>query len=177
MSYIDTETGRYGITEQEIRDAHPLTIFPMPFDPPTRFAWVHQMAPPVHDSDTHRIELGEPAMVGDRWQQPWQVIALTAEEIEALRLQRVPQAITRRQGRKALQRTARALPDGGQATLLQLVEEFIAGIEDPALRADAQIEYEADEWEIHNPFLVHVWTTLGGTQRELQDLFSIAATQ
>lgn len=72
----------------------------------------------------------------------------------------VPRQVTRRQGRLALH----------QAGKLQSVEAAIGG------DIEAQIEYEADTWERDNAFLQSMWAQLGGTESELDDLFTLAAT-
>lgn len=78
----------------------------------------------------------------------------------------VPQACTRRQGRLAL------LAHG----YLDDVESLIAAITDPAERRAAQIEYEADTWERSNPVVQSMWSALGGTPEQLDDLFVMAVT-
>lgn len=74
--------------------------------------------------------------------------------------------ITRRQGRLALRR----------ANKLLIVESAINNIADDDARIDAQIEYEADTWELDNPFLQSMWNQLGGTESELNNLFTLAKT-
>ena len=41
----------------------------------------------------------------------------------------------------------------------------------------AQIEYEADTWERGNAFLQAMWVQLGGTEQQLDDLFTLASTK
>jgi len=78
----------------------------------------------------------------------------------------VPSVVTRRQGRLALLNVGK----------LDDVEAAIDAIEDPAQKRAAQIEYEADTWERSNPFLQALWSQLGGTEQELDDLFRLGAT-
>jgi len=78
----------------------------------------------------------------------------------------VPTSCTRRQGRLAL------LAHGH----LDDVEALIAAITDPAERRAAQIEYEADTWERSNPTVQSMWSALGGTPEQLDDLFAMAVT-
>ena len=77
-----------------------------------------------------------------------------------------PSRCTRRQGRLALL----------AAGHLAAVEAAIAAIADPAERMAAQIEYEADTWELGNAFLQQMWAQLGGTPDQLGDLFAMAVT-
>jgi len=78
----------------------------------------------------------------------------------------VPSQCTRRQGRLALL----------DAGMLDAVESAIAAIADPIERMAAQIEYEADTWERDNDFLQAMWSQLGGTPEQLDDLFREAVT-
>jgi len=72
----------------------------------------------------------------------------------------VPQTITRRQGRVALM----------QAGKLDAAEAIVK-----AGGLAAQIEYEAATWERGNAYLQQIWALLGGSDKELDDLFIVAA--
>ena len=72
----------------------------------------------------------------------------------------VPQTITRRQGRLALL----------QAGKLDAAEAIVK-----AGGLAAQIEYEAATWERGNAYLQQIWALLGGSDKELDDLFILAA--
>lgn len=73
----------------------------------------------------------------------------------------VPQAITRRQGRVALM----------QAGKLDAAEAIVK-----AGGLAAQIEYEAATWERGNAYLQQIWALLGGSDKELDALFVLAAS-
>ena len=73
----------------------------------------------------------------------------------------VPQTITRRQGRVALM----------QAGKLDAAEAIVK-----AGGAAAAIEYEAATWERGNAYLQQIWALLGGSDKELDDLFVLAAS-
>lgn len=73
----------------------------------------------------------------------------------------VPQAITRRQGRVALM----------QAGKLDAAEAIVK-----AGGLAAQIEYEAATWERGNEYLQQIWALLGGSDKELDALFVLAAS-
>ena len=73
----------------------------------------------------------------------------------------VPQTITRRQGRLALL----------QAGKLDAAEAIVK-----AGGLAAQIEYEAATWERGNAYLQQIWALLGGSDKELDDLFILAAS-
>lgn len=94
---------------------------------------------------------------------------LTFSEVEELfnkTYNSIPRSCSRRQGRLALL----------QAGYLDSVEQFIASIPDPVQRKAAEIEYESDLWERSNPFLQTAWQSLGGTDNELDSLFTLAVT-
>lgn len=73
----------------------------------------------------------------------------------------VPQTITRRRGRLALL----------QAGKLDAAEAIVK-----AGGLAAQIEYEAATWERGNAYLQQIWALLGGSDKELDDLFVLAAS-
>ena len=72
----------------------------------------------------------------------------------------VPAQVTRRQARLALL----------EADKLDEVEQVV----EQAGRS-AEIEYDADTWSRDNEFLQQLWSDLGGTEAELDDLFIAAA--
>jgi len=102
---------------------------------------------------------------------PSGLVTITKQQADAIIAANQPPApqvttITRRQGRLALRR----------ANKLLIVESAINNIADDDARIDAQIEYEADTWELGNPFLQSMWNQLGGTESELNSLFTLAKT-
>lgn len=78
----------------------------------------------------------------------------------------VPQSCTRRQGQRALLEIGR----------LGDVEAAIESISDPYQKRVAQVEYEAGTWERGSQFLIAMWSQLGGTEEELDELFRSAVT-
>ena len=78
----------------------------------------------------------------------------------------VPHYCTRRQGQRSLLEVGK----------LDAVEAAIASISDPFQKRVAQVEYEAGTWERSNPFLIGMWSQLGGTDEELDGLFRLAVT-
>ena len=91
---------------------------------------------------------------------PSRVFAIEPEPL------RVPHSCTRRQGQRALL----------EAGKLDSVETAISSISDPFQKRVAQVEYEAATWERSNPFLIGMWSQLGGTDEELDGLFRLAVT-
>ncbi|MEY4017014.1 MAG: hypothetical protein RLZZ189_812 [Pseudomonadota bacterium] len=78
--FINTSTLEYPVSESQIRKAFPNTSFPSPFVSPEPYAPVYGEAEPQYNPDTHRVEQGAPAKNGDRWEQVWNVVELSAQE-------------------------------------------------------------------------------------------------
>lgn len=70
--------------------------------------------------------------------------------------------ISRRQGRLALLEIGK----------LEIVEDLIT-----QAGKEAEIEYQADSWNLDNPFLQGLWFALGGSMVELEALFLTASTK
>ena len=69
----------------------------------------------------------------------------------------------------------------GQLALLELgkyhaARAYIDGIQDPAQKLRAEIEWMRPTWERANPFLQAIWAALGGTPEGLDDAFRLAVT-
>ena len=80
--FINTSTLEYPISELQIRQAFANTSFPKPFLAPEPYAPVYGTAEPLYNPDTQRVEQRSPVKKGDRWEQAWDVVALSAVEIE-----------------------------------------------------------------------------------------------
>lgn len=83
MHYINTQTGEYPIEPAQIIAAHPLTLFPVPFEPCEGYSLVQPGTPPAHNADTHKAVELQPEQVDGVWRQAWDVVLLTAHEVEA----------------------------------------------------------------------------------------------
>lgn len=79
----------------------------------------------------------------------------------------VPDRCTRRQGLLAL------LANGITPSQVQALIDAISSETD---RIAAQIEYEANDWERDNPVVQQMWSSLGGTSAQLDDLYRLAVT-
>lgn len=84
----------------------------------------------------------------------------------------IPQQCSGRQGQKALLRT----PYGEDSNMLAAVKALIASIPDDFMREDAELDFNAATWERNNPTLQALWAQLGGTEAQLDDLFTLAVT-
>lgn len=120
-------------------------------------------APPEYDAASQIVEEAALVQIDGAWTQQWAVRDLTPEELKA----RVPTVVTMRQARLALL----------QAGLLSQVEAAIAAIEDAGLSQAVQIEWEyAAEVNREHPWVQSLATALGLTEKQLDDLFNLAAT-
>lgn len=168
--WINTDTEQ-PMDEGAIRAAHPLTVFPHPFVPVEGYEPVFDDDAPLHDALTHELRWGEPQPDGDGvWRRACAVVPLpddvAAANLERARLARVPQMVSRAQGKVALI----------QAGLWAQVLSFVAAIPDPVERAVAEVTlHDTQEWRRDSPFLAQAGAALGLTAEQLDDLFVAAA--
>lgn len=84
MSYIQTHTGAYPLSEQDIRAANPNTSFGTPFTPPSQYAWVFPTPQPAHDAVIRRVQEAAPVLTNKgTWEQRWQIVPRFAEYTDA----------------------------------------------------------------------------------------------
>ena len=82
MSYINTTTNQYPVSEYDIRSEHPSTSFPVPFVPPDNFSWVFPVPQPEHDPITQFVMETSPVLTGlGHYEQTWVVTDLEPEQI------------------------------------------------------------------------------------------------
>lgn len=176
MNYINIQTSqRY--TESEIRALHPTTSFGDPFTPPEDYAYIFPYPRPVHNPVTQYVQQSSPELtILGHYEERWVVVELfatqgdrdaaIAADIEAKRLAAVPFKVTMRQARLALL----------GAGMLSSVNAAIAALSSPQKEA-AQIEWEySQEVERNRGLVLSLGTALGLTARQLDDLFTTAAT-
>ena len=91
MSFAFAHNGvvtEYPIGLIEIQRRFPNTSFPKPLEAAdlTSFGVVNvaDTDQPAFDAQTQRLEEGTPALVDGTWQQVWNVIELTADELQAI---------------------------------------------------------------------------------------------
>ena len=166
MNFLNTNTNEYPVTLAQMQAAYPLTIFPVPFEEDfDDFAYVHATEQPEHDPATHRAVEVDPIELDGEWQQAWEVVALTVQEIEAARRASVPTSVTMRQARLALL----------GAGLLASVDAAIDGLPSPQKEA-ARIEWEyATEVQRSSGLVPMMGAALGLDDAALDALFTEAA--
>ena len=167
--WINTDT-KQPMDEGAIRAAHPLTVFPWPFVPPDGYDSVIDDEAPDHDPVTEQLVCGEPAQVDGQWRRSITVQPLppevVADNLERARLARVPQVVSRAQGKVAL------IKAGLWAQVLALV----AAIPDPVERAVAEVTlHDTQEWRRDSAFLAQAAQALDLTEQQLDELFVTAA--
>ncbi len=166
--WIDKE-GRQ-MSEADIRASNPLTVFPHPFVPVEGYEPVLDDDAPLHDALTHELRWGEPQPDGDGvWRRACAVVPLpddvAAANLEARRLSRVPQVVSRAQGKVALI----------QAGLWPQALAFVAAIPDPVERAVAEVTlHDTQEWRRDSPFLASAAAALDLSEWQLDELFITA---
>ena len=162
-----TTTGVERYTLTDLRRAYPHVLFPVEPTTIELAAYgvypLRVVDPPECDSTAQTLEEATPVQVDGQWTQQWTIRDLTPEERKAS----VPTIVTMRQARLAML----------QAGLLSQVEAAIAAIEDAGQRQAVQIESEyAAEVNRAHPWVQSLATALGLTEKQLDDLFNLAAT-
>ena len=165
--WIDKE-GRQ-MSEADIRASNPLTVFPWPFAPPDGYDSVIDDEAPDHDPVTEQLVCGEPAQVDGQWRRSITVQPLppevVADNLERARLARVPQMVSRAQGKLALI----------GAGLWPAAIAFVDGITDPTQRAYAEVAlHDTQEWRRDSPFLASAAAALDLSEWQLDELFITA---
>lgn len=166
--FINTETNDYPVSLHDLRQAHPLTLFPDDFAGDFEgFAYVQPVDKPEHDAATHKAVEADPVNVDGQWQQAWNVVALTQQEIDDARRAGTPTSCTPAQGLIALY----AL----QSITEEDIATAIAAIPDPVQRYSAQIGYtRATTWERTSATIQALAALLGLSESELDALFIYA---
>lgn len=167
MAYINTTTNAYPVSEQDIRTSHPNTSFPSPFKAPSAYAVVFPAAQPSYNTLTQTIRELSPVLTNKgTWEQQWEVVDLDAEtaaaNVEAARIAAIPVSVSPRQIRQALTRA-------GLRT--QVEAAVVAGDQ------DIKDWWEfATEFQRTNQHVIDMAAVLGVTERQLDDLWTLAGS-
>ena len=94
MSYINTETLQYPVSEREIRALFPNTSFPAIFAPPEGYALVFDAPQPEFDA-TEFIAVQDTPILTEKghYEQQWRLEALPPETVTQLKQARYDQAM------------------------------------------------------------------------------------
>lgn len=99
--------------------------------------------------------------------QPFEIFPQNPVRVFSVEPVRVPHSCTRRQGLLALLMYGHRRAD---------IEALIATIPEDVDREAAEIEYEAATWERSNTVLQQMWSQMGGTPEQLDEVFCVAVT-
>lgn len=81
--YINLETKRYHITEQDIRLANPNTSYPVPFPVPDGHAWVFATPQPTINPITQMVREIDPELTDKgHYEQRWVVVSKFTEYVD-----------------------------------------------------------------------------------------------
>ena len=84
MSYINTTSNQYPVSEQEIRAANPNTLFTSPFSPPEGYAPALESPTPTYDPITQGYREVTPAQDSlGNWMRTYEVFDLEPEQAAA----------------------------------------------------------------------------------------------
>lgn len=170
--YIDTVTGDYPLTADDIKSRLPNTLFSEPFASPVGYAEVKQTPMPDWNPVIERIVEGAPELVSDEWKRTWiiekiysspsqEAAAIAEHEAKALVAWREQTTCTPFQGRMAL----------SDAGLLACVETAIAAADE---KTKVAWEY-ALEWKRSSEMISSLATALSMTDEQVDNLFKAAA--
>lgn len=81
-NYINTQTGEYPISQQQIVNAYPDISFPTPFVPPEEYQVVSQYPQPAYDTLTQGVREVAPTIIEGQYYQAWQIYDLDPEQIQ-----------------------------------------------------------------------------------------------
>ena len=175
--YIDTTTQEWGITQVEIMQRHPMTVFPEPFAPLEQYAKVVDQPQPACNAETHKLIEAKPKLNNGEWQQQWRKVALTESELE----QRVADQAAAEQAAKD---AARITVTKRQACLALFdlrgikkdqIAAALAQIPDPDQRYRAEVDWEdARDFESDSPTMLMLAAALGLSEADLALLFDYA---
>lgn len=81
-NYINTQTGEYPVTQQQIMQAYPDTSFPTPFVPPAEYQVVLQSPQPAYNPITQGVREIAPIKNDGEYYQAYEVYDLTPEQVQ-----------------------------------------------------------------------------------------------
>jgi hypothetical protein len=81
-NYINTQTGAYPVSQQQIQSEYPNTSFPNPFVPPAPYQVVLLSPVPPYDTLTQGVKEVAPEETGGQYYQAYEVYNLTPEQIQ-----------------------------------------------------------------------------------------------
>jgi|TARA_R110000824_G_scaffold271355_1_gene459897 hypothetical protein len=80
MFYIKLSDNTYGLTQRSVRETFPNTSFPRGTEDFEGYARMFFMPAPNHDRATHQAVEKTPILVGERYEQQWEIEELSSGE-------------------------------------------------------------------------------------------------
>ena len=151
-----------------LRQRLPQTSFPEVISNdnlPDGFVFIAPAIVPEYNAATHKITLGDPAKISGVWTQRYTATALSAAELEALRLAAVPQQVNMRQARAAL-------IAGGLMVAIAEALSAMTGIEGELARSNWEYAATVDR---NDSLTLTLGAILGLSSLQIDNLFIAAA--
>lgn len=82
-NYIETATGRYPVSESQIKVENPQVSFPRPFVAPEGYSLVFSAPSPTYNPITQSVREVAPKLINGHYEQDYEVLALDAATIVA----------------------------------------------------------------------------------------------
>lgn len=83
--YLNTETGDYPLTAQQVRERFPNVTFAAADFPPAPYVAVQDTARPAFDALTQDVVEGAPVLLAGAWTQVWSVVDVAPEVAQGRR--------------------------------------------------------------------------------------------
>ncbi len=177
--FIDTTTKEWGLSQADIMQRHPSTIFPEPFVPLKEYQQVLDQPQPGFDGATHKAVEVKPLETEDGYLQQWEVVALSDEELAQREADRLA-------AEQAARDAARVTVTKRQALLALFdlrgirnedIEAQINLIPDEFDRYRALVDWQGSAAiESDSPTVLKLASGLNLIEADLQELFGYAET-
>jgi hypothetical protein len=133
-------------------------------DPPIIELEYLPSSPPPYDSNTQKIT-NSWEIKNNQYIQNWTILNLTPEELEQIRINKIPLTVTRRQLKLGMVLFLNLNPN--------VIDSMIESTPDETEKLTTKILWEdAGMFEISHPLVVNFSQQLGLTQRQLEDFFT-----
>jgi hypothetical protein len=120
--------------------------------------------PPPYDSNTQKI-ISSWEIINNDYLQNWSIVDLTENELDAIRISKIPASVTRRQLKLGMVLFLNLNPN--------VIDSMIESISDSNEKLTTQILWEeSGVFEIEHPLVLEFASQLGLTERQLQDFYT-----
>jgi len=179
-NYIEISTGRYPVSQTQIRAENPNTSYPASFPTPEGYAVVFPAPAPTCDPITEIAREVAPVLTSKgTYEQAYEIVPRFQEYTDGEGVVHTVQEQEDAAREAAYQATIPKVVTIRQAKLALLQAELLDNIEAAMTQADraTKIEWEyAIEFRRDWPALLAMQPLLGLTDEQIDDLFKLAAT-